>query len=124
MVRVVGVLRRLDGLKVRKDCVDVFARYLRVEIVRHHRVHVLSAPVYAVVHRPVKVVGRPVTDAGLRIGRDVGREHIAERRVHAPAAGEGQAAFLGMAGDAIAGAREVLASLDRIRRQILSKTVA
>ena len=62
-------------------------------------------------HHSVEVVGRPLADAGLVVRRDVGDVEIAERRGHRPAARELLAVGVGVAGDAIARAREIFAAL-------------
>ena len=57
----------------------------------------------AVFHRVHELVVSPGADAGFLVGRQVGAEQIAERRVDHDAAGKGRAAGRGMAGRAIAG---------------------
>ena len=61
------------------------------------------------------IVVRVTGDAGLRIGRDVGRIEHAERQLKGAPAGERLAARRGVAGFAIGGAGEVLAARDQIR---------
>ena len=92
MVHDDGVADGPDRAQVRVERVDVGARDPRVEVVRHRRVHVLAVLVHAGVQRAVEVVARPAADAGVGVGRDVGRQHVAERRVEAQAARERRAA--------------------------------
>ena len=112
-VKLVHVHRVADGLhraQVVVDRIDVRARDLRVEVERHRRIHVLAALVHAGMQRTAKVRARPPADAGDGIGRDVGREHRPERRVDAQPARKWCAAGRGVAGNTVAGTRQVLAA--------------
>ena len=60
---------------------------------------------------------RPGADAGLRVGRDVGRIDHAKRGCHCVAAGERLPAFGRVARRAIATARKRLALRDQLRRE-------
>ncbi len=60
-------------------------------------------------NRAVEILQRIIADAGLGVGRDVGRIDRPHRGAHLQSAGEGFAAFGGMAGDAITGAGEIFA---------------
>ncbi len=105
------VAHGLDRPQERVDGVDVLARSPGVEVVGHRRVHVLAALVHAVVQGTVEICAGPASDACVGIGRDVRREHIAERRVELESPGVRRAALCGVAGNTIPGAREVLAAL-------------
>src|SRR5215831_18530029 len=69
-------------------------------------------------HRLVEPVCRPTTDAKFLIRRDVGRIKRAERGWHWPAPGKKLAARLGMAGDAIARASQILTALDTVSLRV------
>ena len=62
---------------------------------------------HAVAHRAHEGFARPAADACLEVGRDVGREHRAERRLQGPPAGERPAALGGMAAGAVADMRKL-----------------
>ena len=83
MVDVHGIAHGFDRAQIREDRVDVRARDPGVKVVGHGRIHVLAAFVHAVVQGAVEIVGRPTPDACVRIGRDVWRHHVAERRIEA-----------------------------------------
>ena len=63
---------------------------------------------------------RPGADAGLRIGRDVGRIDRAERGCHLVTAGELLAALCGVTRRAIAAARKSFTLRDQLRREAAS----
>ena len=105
------VADRLHRAQVRVDRVDVVARDPGIEVVRHGRIHVLAVLVHAIVQRAIEIGARPPADARLRVGRDVRRQHVAERRIEAQPAGERCAALRGMTGDAVARARQIFAAL-------------
>ena len=109
IVRPVDLLHRRDRAQIGIDRVAVLARHLGVGGERHRRIDQPAVGETPVMHHLVELVGRPHPDAGLRIGRDVGGVERAERRLHRQAAGKGLAFARGVAGDAVAGAREVFA---------------
>ena len=82
-------------------------------VVGKGRIEMPALAIDAGAHGAPKGRFRPAADAGLRIGRDVGREHRAERRRHRQAAGEILAAAHGVAGIAIAERRKLAAALDQ-----------
>src|SRR3954447_5012165 len=110
LVDVDRVAHRRQGTQVGKDRRHVVARDHGVEGVGHDWVEVLPLAVHAVVHRPVELGPAPAADAGVIVGRDVGAHDCPERRLYLEAAGERRPAFGGMAGDAGAGPRQVLAA--------------
>ena len=66
-----------------------------------------------VMHDAIELLVGHLADAGVAVGRDVGRVDLAERRIHAEAAGHRLAARRGVAGNAIAGGGEVFALGDQ-----------
>jgi hypothetical protein len=116
LVDVHRVDHRGERAQVGVDRVAVLARDAGVEVVGHGRVHVLPVAVDPFVHRPVELVCAPQADAGFRIGRDVGREQSAKRRVQTVPAGKGHATVGRVAGDAVARTGQVFAALGRCLR--------
>ena len=113
IVRTVDLLHRRDRAQIGEDRVAVLARDLGVGGKRHRRIDQPAVGEAPVMHHLVELVGRPLADAGLRIGRDVGGVERAERRLHRQAAGKGLAFARGVAGDAVAGAGQVFALGDQ-----------
>jgi hypothetical protein len=74
----------------------------------------------AVVHHAVELRVGHLADAGLFVGRDVGRVDLAEGRIHRQAAGHRLAARRGVTGYAVPGGGEVFALGDQ-RRLILGR---
>ena len=87
MVDVHGIALWFYAAQVRVNQVAVLACDLGVEGVRHHRVHVLAALVHTVVHGAVEIVCGPTADTCFRVGRDVRRQQITERRLQAVPSG-------------------------------------
>ena len=111
----VGLLDRLDAVhEVGVQGLDVIRRDLGVGGVRHRRVQRMAVPGHAMAHGAVEVLQRVVADARVLVGRDVGGIDGAQRRLDAQAAGEGLAVLGRVAGDTVAGARQVLALLDHL----------
>src|SRR6185312_5450297 len=78
----------------------------------HGRIEAHAAAAHATLHRAQEVVVGPGADAGLAIGRQVGGEKLAERRLDGAAAGIGLAIGIGMAGGAVGDGGEIAAALD------------
>jgi len=108
----VDLAHRLHGVEVRLDRIHVAARHVREPRIRERRIQPLALLIDAFVHRAVEIVLAPRADAGIRIGRDVGRIDDPERRRYRTPARIGFAARRGVARLAIAGAREVAAGFD------------
>lgn len=69
-------------------------------------------------HHSIELIGRPKSDPGFIVGRDVRSIEIAEWRRHRASAGELQTVRLGVTCDAIAGSREVFAQIDDLGGRI------
>ena len=124
-LQVVGEAQRIRAVRLRHrqlraqpgvQRVGVGARDLGEVRVREHRVQQVAVGRAPVVHRAPELRGRPGADAGLRVRREVARVDRAERRGDALAAGERRAAAVGVAGGAVAGARQVGALPDLFGR--------
>ena len=80
---------------------------LGVRRIRHRRIEPVAVLGDALPHGAIEIRKTVAADAGLGIGRDVGRVNGAERRAHFQAAGERLAARNRMTGHAIAGPRQI-----------------
>lgn len=98
---------------------------LYVEVTGRHHIRVGELGIRRIMHRGIKAMAvlgdalphgaseirkAVVPDAGLRVRRDVGRVNIAEWRTHIEPASEGLTASDRMAGNAVAGARQIFAA--------------
>ncbi len=113
-VLVVRLAYRCHGLQIGEDCVRVFTRDLGVLGNRHCGVEQGAVRRAAGAHHLEERFLAPCADAVLRIRCDVRRIERTERRIHGKAAGEQFAARRGVAGDAVAGARQILAAFDDV----------
>jgi hypothetical protein len=84
-------------------------KYLCVRAERHGRVDQTAIGKTACLHNPVEIIRGPRADAGFGVGRDVGRINRTKGCCHRQATGEQSDAGIRVAGDAIAGARQVFA---------------
>jgi hypothetical protein len=83
-------------------------------IIGKRRIEVAALTVDALAHRTDEGLLRPVADAGIGVGRDIGAVNDAVGRVHRIAAGIGSPAWRGMAVDAVAERGEPCALGDKL----------
>ena len=84
-------------------------------VVRKRRVQIMPFAIDTVVHRADEFGFSPLANAGVGIGRDVGRVDRAERRFQRSPAGVENAARAGMADRAVAERGKLLAAGDGCR---------
>ena len=105
--------RRHAALEVRVQRMHVRVVDACERGVRHRRIQMPAVLANAFAQRTREIGFGVVADAAGLVGRDVGRDDRAERRLHRQAAGERHLARAGVAADAVAGARQVETSLDQ-----------
>ena len=116
VVRAVRLLHWRDRLEIGENRIAVGTRHLGIGSERHRRIKQAAVGKAARMHHLVELVARPLADAGLVVRRDVGGVERAERRRHRAAASEEFACRRCVAGNAVAGAGEIFAVVDRSAR--------
>jgi hypothetical protein len=106
---------RTDAAEKGPQRLEIVLADPREGVERHGRIEILAVSSYAGVNGLLELVKRPRPDAGVAIGRDVGRIHRAERRVHLQPAGIRLAGLGGVAGHAVGGLGEIAAARDQAR---------
>ena len=102
-----------NGVEIGADRQRIVARDLGVVGIWHGRIKMRAVAAGALLHSVDEFVIRPGADAGLSVGRDVRRKHVAERRLDGTPAGEiVTAPRQCVARGAIADDRQVAAALD------------
>ena len=108
-------IRRHAMHQIGVQCAHVGVAQARIGRVGHGRVHRVALFRHAGAHQLVEIFKTPVADAVLLVRRDIGGVHLADRRGHAEAASIWFALRGCVAGDAVAGARQVFALPDLLR---------
>ncbi|MPM43695.1 hypothetical protein SDC9_90372 [bioreactor metagenome] len=106
----VALLHRRHAAQICPDGVRILARDLRIAGVGERRIQqspILGPPV---VHGAPELGGAPLPHARGGMRGEIGRENDAERRLDGPPARKRSAARHGMAGHAVADARQILAA--------------
>ena len=110
--------RRMDGLAGHEECIEgvvVRVRYQCEMVIGEGWIEMATFAVDAFAHGASEGLFRPAADAGLGIGRDVGRIDRAERRRQRQPASEGLAVRRRVAGVAVAESREIGAFSHQLR---------
>jgi len=107
-------MHRRDRAQIRENRIAILARHLRIGGKRHRRIDQAAIGEAARVHRPIKLVRGPRSDAGCRIWGNIGRIDRAERGGHRKAAGKQHAAGVRVAGDTVAGVGEIFTLGDEV----------
>ncbi len=111
-IRAIGLADRWQAAQERVDRVRILARDMGVVGIRKCRIEQPPVLRSSVVHGPPEVRGGPAADAGLEIRSEVGRVDPTEGSLDQSSAGVRRAAARGVAGDAVAGPRQILAAGD------------
>lgn len=101
------LINRINGLQIKIKRGDVVIRHFGKGSVRKSRIQVGAIRPDAVLHRDIKILERPVSYTGFRIGRDIGGIQQAERGMKLHPASIGFAAGGGMTAGAVSGDGEV-----------------
>ena len=113
LIRLHRVMHGWHRVEIGADRQRIVARDFGVIIIRHGRVEMRAVPASSLRQRIDELFIGPGTDAGFRIGSDVGRDKLAERRLDRPSAGVIMTAALQrVACGAIADDGEVMSALD------------
>ncbi|OIQ74886.1 hypothetical protein GALL_434580 [mine drainage metagenome] len=104
-------MHRRPGHQKRIQRRDILIRRPGEMRIGQHRVKISPLPIHPVAHRPLERRFRPCADPGQRIGGDVGGVDRADGHVHAQAADKRLAAGRSVAGDAVAGPRQIRPAL-------------
>ncbi len=86
----------------------------RVRGIRHGGIEGIAIFRHAMTHRFLEVVVAVLTNTGRAIGSDVGGVDGANRGGHRQTTGKGRAAFAGVTGHTVTGARQILSPLNQI----------
>ena len=108
----------MRGLAGHEECIEgvvVRVRYQREMVVGEGWIKIATLAIDTLAHRASEGLFRPLADAGLWIGRDVGRIDRAELRRYRQSASEGLAIRRRVAGVAVAESGEFCAFSHQLR---------
>ena len=114
-VRAIVGMHRRQAEQIGLDRQRVRVRHVGIGRVRHGRIKPRAVAADAALHRVEKILIAVIADAGVLVGRDIGRIDRPERQRNSQAAGILGASGRGVANHAVGGACEIFAAFDLVR---------